>query len=131
MSFYITLPSNSSQLDFPGNTLTHYSTRLKNPLRLNGNYEVALAQIAFPKNWKYRPDGKVKITGPKVKGELTIQFLAHESFMNLINSLKRRFLLTGVQISIDYDVNTSRIFLIVPPECSITFEDGLNEFFGS
>ena len=50
--------------------------------------------------------------------------------MNLINSLKRRFLLTGVQISIDYDVNTSRIFLIVPPECSITFEDGLNEFFG-
>ena len=57
MSFYITLPSNSSLDDFPENTLTHYTTRLKTPLRLNGNYEVALAQILFPRNWKHTTDG--------------------------------------------------------------------------
>ena len=48
MSFYITLSGNSSLNDFPNNTLTHYITKLKNPIRLNGNYEVALAQIIFP-----------------------------------------------------------------------------------
>ncbi len=49
MSFYITLPSYSSLADFPGNTLTIFTTRLKNPLRLDGTYEVALAQVLFPK----------------------------------------------------------------------------------
>ena len=65
MSFYITLPSNSSFKDFPSNTLTQYTTRLKNPLRLDGNYEVALAQILFPKNWKYRDDGIIELSNPK------------------------------------------------------------------
>ena len=79
MSFYITLPSNSSQSDFPDNTLTHYTTRLKNSLRLNGNYEVALAQIIFPKNWKYRKDGLVTITTPESTSRIPIKFLARES----------------------------------------------------
>ncbi len=51
MSFYITLPSNLSLADFPENTLTNFTTRLKNPRRLDGPYEVALAQVLFPKNW--------------------------------------------------------------------------------
>jgi hypothetical protein len=46
MSFYVTLPSSSPQNEFPNNTLTHYITRLKNPSRLSGNYEVGQAQIS-------------------------------------------------------------------------------------
>ena len=130
MSFYITLPSNSSQFDFPDNTLTHYTTRLKNSLRLNGNYEVALAQIIFPKNWKYRKDGLVTITTPESTSRIPIKFLARESLQEFFKNLKQSFLLSGVAVEIAYDHNTSKIFLMVPPECSIKFEDGLNEYFG-
>ncbi len=41
MSFYVTLPSNSSMLFFPNNSLTNYITKLKRNIKLEGEYEVA------------------------------------------------------------------------------------------
>ena len=58
-SFYVTLPSNSSMNYYPNNTLTHYTTKLKLPLELNTKYEVALTEIIYPFNFKYRKDGSI------------------------------------------------------------------------
>ena len=104
MSFYVTLPSNSSLSDFPQNTLTHYVTRLKNPLRLNGNYEVALAQILFPKNWKYRPDGTILVSSPDGSTRIVVEFRVWETLTNLLEKLVEKILLAGV-----HDKNTSKI----------------------
>ena len=130
MSFYITLPSNSSLQDFPDNTLTNYKTRLKTPLRLNGNYEVALAQIMFPKNWKYKPDGKVKIVTPEFESTITINFLVYESLSEMLKNFSERCVTAGVEVEMKYDVKSARVFLMVPPESTLTFEDGINEIFG-
>ena len=59
MSFYITLPSNSSNLYFPNNTLNNFTTKLHSTLRLNGEYEVGLVEISDPQNWKYHRDGSL------------------------------------------------------------------------
>ena len=42
MNFYITLPSNASEKDYPNNTKTHFKTKLKNAKYLDGTYEIAL-----------------------------------------------------------------------------------------
>ena len=62
MSFFVTLPSNASQRDYENNTKTKFKTKLKNPLYLDGSYEVALVEILYPVSWKYRPDGKINIS---------------------------------------------------------------------
>lgn len=48
--FYLTLPSNSS-MSFYDNTLTNFITRLHTPVALQGDWEVGLNEIMFPKNW--------------------------------------------------------------------------------
>src|SRR5215831_19728413 len=49
--FYLTLPSNSSLSYYPENTLTTFTTRLANPIKLQGDWECALVEISFPRNW--------------------------------------------------------------------------------
>ena len=52
MSQYVTLPSNSSMLYFTQNTLTSFYTKLaKLIISDDSNWEVALAEISFPKSW--------------------------------------------------------------------------------
>jgi hypothetical protein len=67
MSFYVTLPSNSSRDVYPDNTLTKFRTKLKNPIRLEGLYEVALVELMYPVTWKYRVDGSLILKSNKLK----------------------------------------------------------------
>lgn len=49
--FYATLPSTSSTRYFPNNKLSSYTTRLHTPLRLTGDWEVALVEVSYPRTW--------------------------------------------------------------------------------
>ena len=51
-SFYITLPSNAFFDVYPDNTKSNYTTQFNSPLALDGNYEVALANITCTPNIK-------------------------------------------------------------------------------
>ena len=50
--FYLTLPSNSSLNFYPSNTLTHYTTVLAQDVDLNGQWEVGLSEIQYPRSWQ-------------------------------------------------------------------------------
>ena len=66
--FYLTLPSNSSAKYFPDNTLSHFVTKLHSDIALEGDWEVGLSEIVFPKNWLNVGEGeyvKVKCTDCK------------------------------------------------------------------
>lgn len=47
-SFYITLPSNSSMMYYPQNTVTNYITHLPQPIELDGEWEVAVVELIYP-----------------------------------------------------------------------------------
>jgi|GEM_PF-6038747 len=47
MSFYLYLPSNSSEKFFPENTNGHYRTNLSKSANLNSDYEVALVEFSY------------------------------------------------------------------------------------
>ena len=49
--FYVTLPSDSSVKYFPDNTVAHFTTRLPHRIRLDGDYEVGLAEFIYPYSW--------------------------------------------------------------------------------
>lgn len=49
--FHISLPSNSSMSLYPGNTISQYTTQLQNEIRLEGSWEVGLAEIIVPNDF--------------------------------------------------------------------------------
>lgn len=49
--FYITLPSNSSVNVYPENTVSNYITKLPQEVNLNGEWEVGLAEMQYPRTW--------------------------------------------------------------------------------
>ena len=51
MSFYVTLPSNSSMDLYPSNTISQFTVALKEPIRLDSNYEVALVEMTYKHSW--------------------------------------------------------------------------------
>lgn len=54
--FQVTLPSTSSKMYFPNNKSELYNTKLKTPLDLGEDYEVAIMNIQFPFNWTNIPE---------------------------------------------------------------------------
>lgn len=50
MSFYVTLPSNSSMEIYPNNVMSDFTTNLTDSIKFNGSWEVALASFTFRQN---------------------------------------------------------------------------------
>ena len=46
--FYLTFPCNSSLADFPNNSSNNFKVRLPRPIRLQGDWKIALATISVP-----------------------------------------------------------------------------------
>ena len=51
MSFYVTLPSDSSMNYFPENKISHFISRLPTPIELKGGWEVGLVEFIYPHTW--------------------------------------------------------------------------------
>ena len=60
--FFITLPSDSSVKYFPNNTVAHFTTKLSERIRLDGDYEVGLSEIIYTNSWRYFMDDDCGIT---------------------------------------------------------------------
>lgn len=49
--FHVTLPSDSSSEYFPENTTACFKTKLSDRIEFDGEYEVGLAQLIYPRSW--------------------------------------------------------------------------------
>ena len=79
--FYITLPSDSSAIFFPDNTVAHFTTKLAQRIHLNGEYEVALTEFIYPNNWQNFPHGlKIWLDDGSGYGELETPYLFRQGF---------------------------------------------------
>src|SRR5579863_7072357 len=50
--FYMTLPSNACLDKYPTNNQSNYTIQFPSPVEFQGNWEVALTEIHYPKTWK-------------------------------------------------------------------------------
>lgn len=86
MSFYVTLPSNSSMNMFD-NSISNFTTQLHIPIKFNGPYEVALVEIAYDHNWDVDL-GKIKyIYSDEITLESQVLYRDGEGFEKLISKI--------------------------------------------
>lgn len=139
-SFYITLPSNSSIGYYPNNTVTNYITQLSQPVRLEGEWEVAVVEVIYPctfltltesskifiyVNANFKPDSTISesSTTSNAEEELIIPILKTYSIpkreyndekevVDTINKLED-FIKYAV---FNFDNNTKKVTILTTPE---------------
>ena len=92
--FYVELPSNSSNNIFTDNTHSNYKVKLAHPLMLDDDYEVALVEAFFLKNWLniVNDDGKFSIFTMVVVHEFVVESGLYENSHQLIEAINRKIL---------------------------------------
>jgi hypothetical protein len=60
--FYVTLLSDASRALYPQNSCARFTTRLRTPLDLRGDWEVALVDLSYPHNWYNVPKSLLVFT---------------------------------------------------------------------
>jgi hypothetical protein len=101
MSFYVTLPSNASMDLFPDNLIGKYSTKLFNPIDLDGEWEVGLAEIMYPVSWHIRKPGTITIADVNNKQVTSkVNFSANDRLEIVAQRLTKYF--RERQIKIDF-----------------------------
>ncbi|GFT78283.1 uncharacterized protein TNCV_4451421 [Trichonephila clavipes] len=115
MSFYVTLPSDSSMHFFPENKISHFKTQLPSSVYLNGEWEVGLSEIIFPHSWlnvnetnnyfRYKfGDGNISSTVKQ-----TIDVGCYETMFDTILAIQLALPQNPNRFTINYNKATKRV----------------------
>jgi hypothetical protein len=88
-SFFVVLPSDSSESYFPLNTIANFRTKLATPIQLEPNkWEVGLVEISYPRGYKKQPlHNIVRLDTMDIKFPVK----NYENLYELFVTLKRHF----------------------------------------
>lgn len=91
--FHMTLPSNVNN---QGNTIANYVTTLPNRMELDGEWEVALVEIAYPVSWHNLPEGEyfqlVDLIGNVLTERIPVPEGRYETPVALVNAMRTAWL---------------------------------------
>ncbi|GFU82026.1 uncharacterized protein F54H12.2 [Trichonephila clavipes] len=115
MSFYVTLPSDSSMHFFPENKISHFKTQLPSPVCLNDEWEVGLSEIIYPHSWLnvnetnnyflYKVgDGNISSTVKR-----TIDVGCYETMLDIISAVQLALPKNPNRFTIIYNKATKRV----------------------
>jgi len=130
MSFYVTLPSNSSFEYFPENTLNNYTTKLHTTLRLEGNYEVGLVEMSYPQNWIYKKDGFITFKIDKKIVTFKVKFQNYDTIKSISEDIGKFCKEKNIPCSFSFIDLEQKIKIDVKSPLYIDFSEGLNEELG-
>lgn len=130
MSFYATLPSNSSFEYYPENTLNNYTTKLHSTLRLEGNYEVGLVEMSYPQNWIYKKDGVITFKIDKKIDTFKVKFQNYDTFKSIAEDVEKFCKEKNIPCSFSYNNIEQKMKIDVKSPPYIDFSEGLNEELG-
>ncbi|GFX86778.1 uncharacterized protein TNCV_1409751 [Trichonephila clavipes] len=134
MSFYVTLPSDSSMHFFPENKISHFKTQLPSPVCLKGEWEVGLSEIIYPHSWLnvnetnnyflYKAgDGNISSTVKR-----TIDVGCYETMLDIISAVQLALPKNPNRFTIIYNKATKRVKINAVQGSSLHLEN-LGEFF--
>ncbi|GFU68249.1 uncharacterized protein TNCV_39591 [Trichonephila clavipes] len=135
MSFYVTLPSDSSMHFFPENKICHFKTQLPSPVCLNGEWEVGLSEIIYPHSWLnvnetnnyflYKAgDGNISSTVKR-----TIDVGCYETMLDIISAVQLALPKNPNRFTIIYNKATKRVKINAVQGSSLHLEN-LGELLG-
>ncbi|GFT42962.1 uncharacterized protein TNCV_1615291 [Trichonephila clavipes] len=135
MSFYVTLPSDSSMHFFPENKISHFKTQLPSPVCLNGEWEVGLSEVIYPHSWLnvnetnnyflYKAgDGNISSTVKR-----TIDVGCYETMLDIISAVQLALPKNPNRFTIIYNKATKRVKINAVQGSSLHLEN-LGELLG-
>ena len=145
MSFYITLPSNSSPKLFPNNKADHFFVKLPQTIDITANYEVGLVEIQFPNRYCLIEENELWVQydsnkdgeEPKSRLILTIPPGKFHSVDKIIETLEKLTLKEEIRdgkvriITTDCDKPLKKVVIKVnEPGDVIILSDKLTNFLG-
>lgn len=131
MSFYVTLPSDSSLKYFPQNKISHFVTRLPVPIDLQGEWEVGLTEMIYSHSWsnvleggnEYKYDvGDKNLKRIKIPAgfydtpEDILKWINYQSFQK--------------KISFTYNKHTRKVKIGLKPDARVHLLPGLAQCLG-
>lgn len=132
MSFYATLPSDSSMSYFPENKISHFVTRLSAPLDLKGEWEVGLTELIYPHIWsnvlekcnEYEYDAG---TGVIRKAKIPAGY--YETPAEIIKWIQYQNFKDD-NIAFTYNKHNRKVKISLKPTCKVKLLPGLAECLG-
>ncbi|GFU53473.1 uncharacterized protein F54H12.2 [Trichonephila clavipes] len=135
MSFYATLPSDSSMHFFPENKISHFKTQLPSPVCLNVEWEVGLSEIIYSHSWLnvnetnnyflYKAgDGNISSTVKR-----TIDVGCYETMLDIISAVQLALPKNPNRFTIIYNKATKRVKINAVQGSSLHLEN-LGELLG-
>ncbi len=122
MSFYVTLPSNSS--------FEYYTTKLHTTLRLEGNYEVGLVEMSYPQNWIYKKDWFITSKIDKKIDTFKVKFQNYDTIKSISEDIEKFCKEKNIPCSFSFIDWEQKIKIDVKSPLYIDFSEGLNEELG-
>lgn len=131
MSFYLTLPSDSSLNFYSDNKISQFFTRLPQPLQLIGEWEVGLAEIIYPHMWNNISDDTNEFmydigNGILKKGKIACGY--YESPTEIVKALTLQNF--QEKITINFNKHTKRVKINLKKNAKLVLPEGLAEKLG-
>ena len=138
--FYVTLPSDSSANYYPNNTIARFVSKLPERIRIEGDYEMGLAEIIYPHSWYNvdNSDGRYWIAavreGEETFSKVHLESGYYENGFALANTLNRacRQSFDDMDVKFSYGETIGRFSLSVHFSGSRSFQmsDDLRHYMG-
>lgn len=131
MSFYVTLPSDSSSHYFPGNKISNFITQLPTPINLNGEWEVGLSEVIYKHSWYNINENNNDFTfdigdGKTVRKELSPGF--YETTLDILRALT--IIVPAGKFYFSFNENTKKVKVQITKGASLRFGVGLSNLLG-
>lgn len=132
--FFMLLPSNASLDLYSDNTLTSYTVHLPETIRLEGEYEVGLQSIIWPRSFYNVPDNISRIDYLNKDGipdSVRIQPGYYDSMETLISAInaKMKARLTD-KITLTFDKISEKVYVSVKNGYRLVLENQLSQILG-
>ena len=126
-TFYLTLPSNSSLKNYPENTVAEYTTQLSRTIQLDGEWEVALAEIQYPRTWNNVRIHHNWIYVRRVKSGFWNAEIIPEGFYSDVNTLVKNINQAIAKQGVEHSINLS--FDNLSGKVTVEIKNGVELYF--
>ena len=136
--FYLTLPSNASLDVFPDNKTTEYRVKLPQPVELDGNWEVGLYSIFYPRTWYTLRNSSVDTHFYYVEGTgwpsvATMKYGHYETMQDFVKSMNATLELeigNSTTIYLTYSTLTGKVTVHLKPKCKLLLFGKMSHILG-
>lgn len=131
MSFYVTLPSDSSMNYFPENKISHFITRLPVPIELKGEWEVGLVEFTYPHTW-YNVNNTNNLIGFDLNDGKELGRRIPPGFYETVPEILKAIWIKDHENKIYFDFHpiTKRVHVRVKNGAKVILENGIAQMLG-